>query len=150
MLMFFRILGAFIAVGAFCFLWLVPKKFILPASLVGAAGCWVYLFVTGLGYSAEIATFLAGCLICVCGQLLARRLRTPVTEFVIPGILPLVPGAGMYNIVASIIMPGEMAYSTAYYFTDTLCIAGMIAVSIIVVDSFFHAIRYIERTFKKA
>lgn len=72
----------------------------------------------------------------LCGQLFARMLKTPVTIFVIPGILPLVPGAGMYHIVDSMLRSdGSM---TSYYIAQTFIAAGMIAMSIIVVDSLFR------------
>ena len=53
----------------------------------------------------------------------------------IPGILPLVPGAGMYHIVDSILRSDGLA---SYYATQTLVAAGMIAMSIIVMDGLFR------------
>ena len=85
--------------------------------------------------SMAMATFLSGCLISLCGQFFARILKTPVTIFVIPGILPLVPGAGMFRIARSVIRSDGM---TSHHVTQTLIVAGMIALSIMVVDSIFR------------
>ncbi len=133
--MLLQILGAFFSVVAFSFLLHVPRKFVIWAGLTGAAGWWLYLFLVNHGLSMAMATFLSGCLISLCGQIFARILKTPVTIFVITGILPLVPGAGMYRIADSVIRSDGM---TSYYITQTLIAAGMIALSIMVVDSIFH------------
>lgn len=133
--MLLQILGAFFSVVAFSFLLHVPPRQIVWAGLIGAAGWWLYLFLLKLDFSMAMSTFLSGCLISLCGQIFARILKTPVTIFVIPGILPLVPGAGMFRIADSVIRSDGM---TSYYITQTLIVAGMIALSIMVVDSIFR------------
>ncbi len=133
--MLLQILGAFFSVVAFSFLLHVPPRQIVWAGLIGAVGWWFYLFLLELSFSMAMATFLSGCLISLCGQIFARILKTPVTIFVIPGILPLVPGAGMFRIADSVIRSDGM---TSYYITQTLIVAGMIALSIMVVDSIFR------------
>ena len=100
--MLIQVIGAFFSVVAFSFLLHVPRKYIIWAGFTGAVGWWIYLVLMDLQFSMAVATFLSGCLISLCGQFFARILKTPVTIFVIPGILPLVPGAGIYY--------------TAYYF----------------------------------
>lgn len=133
-MMLFHVFGAFIATASFCLLWNIPHRFVLHASLIGAAGCWVYLLLTGIDYTTGTATFLAGCLVCLCCQILARVCRAPVTVFLIPGILPLVPGGGMYHIVYSMVYTAE--HTTSYYITDTLAAAGMLALSIVILEGF--------------
>lgn len=134
--MFLQITGAFLSVVAFCFILGSPRRYILWAGLTGAFGWALYLLLQARGLSIGTSTFFAGCLVSLCGQLFARMLKTPVTIFVIPGILPLVPGAGMYHIVDSMLRSdGSM---TSYYIAQTFIAAGMIAMSIIVVDSLFR------------
>lgn len=136
--MLLQIIGSFLAVVAFCFLLGVPRKYIPYAGIIGALGWALFVLLRENAFSMGSATFFSGCLISLCSQLLARILKTPVTVFVIPGILPLVPGAGMYHIAFSIMKSNGMM--TSYYVTQTLTVAGMIAVSIIVVDSLFKLI----------
>ena len=134
--MFLQIVGSFFAVVAFCYVLGAPPKFRLHAGAIGALGWALFLFLRDYHhFSTGPATFFAGCLICICAQLLARILKTPVTIFIVTGILPLVPGAGMYRIAHSVIS-GEQSLTT-HYLTETLTTAGMLAVSIIVVDSVF-------------
>lgn len=134
--MFFQILGSFLAVVAFGFLLGSPRKYIPYAGIIGALGWAAFLILRQQGLAIGPATFLSGCLISFCAQILARVLKTPVTIFVITGILPLVPGAGMYHIAASVIQADPAM--TSYYVLQTLTIAGMIAISIVVVDSLFR------------
>ena len=133
--MLLEIAGSFLAVVVFCFILNTPRRHILFAGLNGAAGWALYLVLEAQDMDAGAATFISGCLVSLCAQLLARFLKTPVTVFVIPGILPLVPGAGMYHIVDSILRSDGLA---SYYATQTLVAAGMIAMSIIVMDGLFR------------
>ena len=133
--MLLQVIGAFFSVVTFSFLLRVPRKYIFWAGFTGAVSWWLYLVLLEFQVSMAVATFLSGCLISLCGQVFARILKTPVTIFVIPGILPLVPGAGMFRIARSVIRSDGM---TSYYITQTLIVAGMIALSIMVVDSIFR------------
>lgn len=133
--MLLQIIGSFLAVVSFCILLEIPRKYLPYAGAIGALGWASFLLLQEHSFSTGSATFFSGCLISLCAQLLARILKTPVTLFVISGILPLVPGAGMYHIAFSIMHSNSVMAS--YYTTQTLTAAGMIAVSIIVVDSLF-------------
>lgn len=136
--MLLQIIGSFLAVVSFCVLLGAPRKYLPYAGIIGALGWALFILLQEYSFSMGSATFFSGCLICLCSQFLARLLKTPVTVFVISGILPLVPGAGMYHIAFSIMHSNSVM--TSYYVTQTLTVAGMIAVSIIVVDSIFKLI----------
>lgn len=47
--MIIRVLGAFLAIISFAIMLETPKKYIVYAGLVGAVGCFVYLFAGRLG-----------------------------------------------------------------------------------------------------
>ena len=66
--------------------------------LIGASGWAVYVFLwmrTGF-WSEAVVVFLATVLVILMSRFFAVRERCPVTIFLICGILPLVPGAGIY------------------------------------------------------
>lgn len=64
--------------------------------------------------------------------------KLPVTVFLIPGLLILVPGAGLFRSAYQLFLgTKDMA---AFYMLQTLEIAGMIALAVFVVDSFFSVI----------
>ena len=83
-----------------------------------------------------LASFLSALAIAFVSHVFARVFKAPVTVFLIAGILPTVPGAGMYRIVYYIIENDrEMC---GYYLLQTLEIAGMIALAIFIMDTIFR------------
>lgn len=131
--------GSFIAIACFAVLLECPKKYLPYAGTIGAVGGGVYLLCMECETGAVIASFLSALTIAFLSHTFARVLHAPVTIFLIPGILPTVPGAGMYRIVYYI-MAGENGTS-AYYFVQTLEIAGMIALAIFLVGTFFKVLK---------
>lgn len=134
--------GSFIAIVSFAVLLECPKKYLPFAGMIGAVGGGAYLLSMEYETGAVIASFLSALIIALLSHTFARVLHAPVTIFLIPGILPTVPGAGMYRIVYYI-MAGENGKS-AYYFVQTLEIAGMIALAIFLVGTFFKVLKQIS------
>ena len=79
---------------------------------------------------AAFFSILAGAFL---SHILARIMKAPVTVFLIAGILPSVPGAGIYRTVYYLIQ-GDQALST-HYLISTLHTAGAIALAIFITDS---------------
>ena len=93
-----QILAAGIGTVAFGALFVVPSKYYPYCGLIGASGWAVYVFLwmrTGF-WSEAVVVFLATVLVILMSRFFAVRERCPVTIFLICGILPLVPGAGIY------------------------------------------------------
>lgn len=89
----------------------VPYKHYLPCALDGALGWGVYELAVTLGMSGVMATLLAAIPLTLLARIFAITLKAPVTVFLLCGIFPLVPGAGIYY--------------TAYYFIqndNALCL----------------------------
>lgn len=80
----------------------VPRRAMLHSALVGAVGWLVYELAVFYGMSAEAASLLAVIPLTMLARAFAILLKAPVTVFLLCGIFPLVPGAGIYY--------------TAYYF----------------------------------
>ena len=94
---------AVIATIAFGITLQMPRRHYLACGLTGAVGWMVYILgVELLGMSPAIATLVATLPLTGCARFFAIRHKAPVTIFLLPGIFPLVPGAGIYY--------------TAYYF----------------------------------
>ena len=135
-LMIVRVLGAFIAIFTFAVLQETPKKYLGCAGIVGAVGWLAYLLSEHAGADTVLATFISAMTITLISHTFARIFKAPVTVFLIAGILPTVPGAGMYRIVYYIIQ-GDRAMSS-YYLTNTLELAGVIAIAIFIMDTLFR------------
>lgn len=136
MTLIFGIVGSFIAITGFAVLLETPKKYLPHAGLIGAVGGGIYLYCTQREMDVVLASFFSALAIAFVSHVFARVFKAPVTVFLIAGILPTVPGAGMYRTVYYIIADNrEMC---GYYLIQTLEIAGMIALAIFIVDTVFR------------
>jgi len=130
-----QVLSAFVGVVAVAISFQVPKKYLLLAGATGAGGWLVELVMEELLQSSIVSSFLAALLVAILAQIFARVSKAPVTLYLVTGILPLVPGVGMYRTVYYLLQSNHEL--TSYYLSYTLQIAGMIALAIFVVDSCF-------------
>ncbi len=89
---------AYVATVAFAIIFQAPKSTLPCSGLVGALGWLAFVeLAKGLGYSTPVANFCATVLLAVAGETAARLFKQPSTVYIIPGIIPLVPGLGMYQ-----------------------------------------------------
>lgn len=130
-----QVVSAFVGVVAVAVLFQVPKKNLVLAGVTGAAGWFMELVMEEVSRNALLSYFLAAFLVAILSQIFARVSKAPVTLYLVTGILPLVPGVGMYRTVYYLLQSNHEL--TSYYFSYTLQIAGMIALAIFVVDSCF-------------
>lgn len=131
-----QVVSAFVGVVAVAVSFQVPKKYLMLAGVTGAGGWFVELILEEMLHGSIFSSFLAAFLVAVLSQIFARVCKAPVTLFLVTGILPLVPGVGMYRTVYYLLQNNHE--QTSYYLSYTLQIAGMIALAIFVVDSFFR------------
>ena len=129
-------LGAFFAVISLALILEVPSKHIFHAGFVGAA-CWaIYLISLKMTDSVIFAAFVSALVVALISHIFARIYKVPVTVFLVAGILPSVPGASIYRSVYYMIRnAGDLSN---YYLTETLQIAGAIAMAIFIMDSLFR------------
>ncbi|MBS6954794.1 MAG: threonine/serine exporter family protein [Enterocloster asparagiformis] len=90
-----EILAAMVGTIAFSLLFGVPRKYYLYCGLIGGAGWGVYS-AAGLLWAPAQSALAATIVVILLSRLAAVRERCPVTIFLISGIFPLVPGAGVY------------------------------------------------------
>ena len=129
-------IGAFLAVISFALILEVPPKHMLHAGFVGAA-CWaIYLISLKYTDSVIFAAFVSTLVVALISHIIARRYKVPVTVFLVAGILPSVPGASIYRSVYYMIR--NVSDLSNYYLTETLQIAGAIAMAVFIMDSLFR------------
>lgn len=133
-----QVVSAFVGVVTLAVLFQVPKRYLLLTGVTGAVGWFVQLTMTELLENQVFVAFLAAFSVAVVSQIFARISKAPVTLYLVTGILPLVPGIGMYRTVYYLLQGNNK--ETSHYFAYTLQVAGMIALAIFVVDSFFKVV----------
>ena len=87
---------AFVSTIAFAVIFHTPRKEWLYTGLTGGAGWLVYLIATDMGSGVVAASFCATLALTWLSRIFSFQRKAPVTVFLICGIFPLVPGAGIY------------------------------------------------------
>lgn len=138
--MFLQSLFAFCAIISFSVLIEAPRKCLFVNGVLGMAGWAIYLY-TEKYTSILMATFVSGLVLAIISHILARVLKTPVTTTLIPAILTIVPGAGMYQTVYYLFISETSMALTS--FVSTIGAAGAIAIAIFIVDSMVAVVKKI-------
>lgn len=95
--LFWQLIAAFTGTAAFALLFGIDREHYVPAGVIGAIGWALYLIlVRHYGASATGATFAASTLVCILSRMAAIPFRIPAQGFLLCGIFPLVPGAGIF------------------------------------------------------
>jgi len=118
------------------------KKLIL-AGLGGGLGWFVYMLSLEIWQSTLIAFFLATFLAATYSEIMAKWVGAPVSTFIICGIIPLVPGGGMYYTILSIIQ--RNVEGSVNNGIKTLAISGTIAVAIFSVSIITKMIQSLQQ-----
>ena len=108
----------------------VPKKQLF---FVGLTGCIGYVVYTILGEYEVLGCFLGACAVASMAEILSRTRKDAATLFIIPGIIPLVPGAKLYNMVLCLMRHNYL--DAANLGVLVLSYAGSIAMAILLVSS---------------
>ncbi len=129
-------LWSFCASACYAFIFNAEKKDVIWGAVFGAAGWMLYTVVAdktgsqGWGYTVGAFAVASG------SELCAAILNRPATVFLVPGVIPLVPGGGIYTMMHEAVQAhfdaaGEAGYATAIA-------AGTIALGIAVASSISH------------
>lgn len=90
-----QVLAAALGTVGFSLLFGAPARYYPYCGLIGGTGWLFYLCLLSFT-SSPVATFAATVGVILMSRWFAVRKRCPVTIFLISGIIPLVPGAGVY------------------------------------------------------
>ena len=89
--------AAFVGTAAFADLFGVPRAQYATSGLIGAIGWALYLVLVRMtAASPAIAIVLSSVLICILSRIAAVWQKCPAQVFLLCGIFPLVPGAGIF------------------------------------------------------
>lgn len=136
--MFLQFFYALAATAGFCLIFNVPRRHMFSASFVGALGWITFQYALSIGYGNVAACFLGSCAVALLSDICSRVLKDATTLFIIPGILPLVPGAGMYNTMLAFL--DSNFDNMTKVGSETILMAGSIAVALLMVASLIKAV----------
>lgn len=126
--MIFEIIAAFAAVPAFAVIFDVSRSELIFCAAAGVTAESAYQAAHYIIEDNAFAFAFAAAAVTAEARIFANRRRVPVTIYLVSGIIPLVPGAGMYNTVFNIIASDYTAAVTVGM--DTMKTASAVAVGI--------------------
>ena len=116
---------------------------LLFAALGGLFSWGIYLLAHYLSDSLFTASMLSSCFAAAYAEILARILRTPATLFIVPSIIPIVPGGSLYYAMYNAVMGNTNALSR--YGFETVSVALGLAVGLAVVTSICNILYLLHR-----
>lgn len=133
---------AFLGTLGFTFIFNVPKKQMPVAAAIGGVGWVIYQVSVSADLGIALSCFLGACAVGITSDIASRVFKEAATIFVIPGVLPLVPGAGTYYTILAAV-EGNLP-EAAEKGVQTLAMAGAIALGLLVTGSILQMIRSIS------
>lgn len=131
--MMIKVMSALLATIFIAILFQVPKRNVVLTALGGGLGCLINELCLLAGLSDFFSIFLASLTLAMYSEIMARMRKTTVPTFLISGLFPLVPGAGMYYTMLSIVHHElDNALSTGI---NTLSTAALMALGILFVST---------------
>lgn len=121
----------------------VPVRCMLACGALGCAAWFAYQLTVSSYGSSVTACFLAACIVGIGSDILARILKEPTTIFIIPGIMPFVPGSKVYYTMVDLI--GRDLEASASVGTQAIFMAGAIALGLLVSGSVIRILVTIKR-----
>ena len=101
------IVESFLATLAYAVLFNVPKQYYTACGITGMAGWLLYLAMCQVT-TVALASFVGTLAVVLISRIFTVRKKCPITIFLVSGIIPLVPGAGIYY-TAYYLVTGQMS-----------------------------------------
>lgn len=134
------ILTAAVGTLGYCLLINVKRNKIVYGCLGGVVSTFLYCACVEAGLTPLLQNLIPAAVVTLYAEVLARVIKAPATVFLIPSIIPLVPGGRLYYTMRAIV-DGD-ADSAKIYAMETIVIALGIAVGIVVISLVFYHISH--------
>lgn len=131
--------AAFVSTFGFALIYNIHGKNLVIASLCGAFGWMFYLITRIFTDSAIIPYFIAGLAVALYSEVAAKIFKAPVTVYLMPGFIPLVPGLTIFRTMEACLFGDITAFAEGL--VNTLKIGGAITLGLILMSSFFRLFR---------
>lgn len=125
----FQFFVSMVATIAFAIIFTAPKKELILCGISGGIGWIGLILVDGAGGGPTLGNVVGALALTIFSRILAIKRKNPATIYLITGIFPLVPGAGLYYTAYYLITDQMAMFSDAGL--QTLKTAGAIVMGII-------------------
>lgn len=133
--MYIHIIFSFLAATGFAVFLTAPRKTVFASGAVGMVSWIIYVILMRLNLDVMFSNFVAASVAEVISEKLARKYKKPTILFVVPGIITLIPGLGLYNTMFYVLEGNfNQALTTG---TNVMFASGAIALGVIVTASWY-------------
>ena len=143
-----QIFMGFLGSLGFSILFHIKGKRLLIASLGGLISWTVFLALGSLFPGESFRYFLASATVTVYAEVFARIIKTPTTTFLVPSIIPLIPGGSLYYTMNFALNKQWAAFSHRGFYTLQLALS--LAVGIIAVTTLTRLLTLARKKLAKA
>lgn len=123
--MIVKVISSFVISMCFGGMFQLRMKGMLLSGLAGAISWLVFDLSKHVMTSEYFSYFLASCALNVYAELMARKAKMPAICFIVPGLVPLVPGAALYSTMYNFVLNNPQAawHNAIYAFSTVVSIA---------------------------
>ena len=139
---FIQFIAGFVVSVAFAIFFNAPRKSLFTCGLIGAIGWLIQVVVNLLLADVVVSSFLGAVCVGILSTNASKLLKLPATIFIYTGMVPLVPGYGMYNTMQNIVTKNYGVASKVGM--ETLLQAGAIAMGILLASVFSSSIQRVK------
>ncbi len=138
-----RVFYALLSTFGFSLLFNIDLKRLPLATLGGGLEWATYLIIFNLGEDVFVSTLVATVIATFYSELCAQLCRTPATVFLMPALIPLVPGGSLYYTMSNLVVAN---YTEALrYGRDTLYVILGIAGGVVIASLVVYTLRGVRR-----
>ncbi len=138
-----QLIYGLIAALGFGMMFNAPFKKLIPSCIFGGIG-WMscYIMINNYAIDSIIATFIATLLIGLLCEISARVYKEAAIIFIIPAILPLVPGSAMYLMMLNLVTQHFDLFAS--YATKSILLALAVAFAIYLTTAVSALLKHIN------
>ncbi|MDE6751816.1 MAG: threonine/serine exporter family protein [Eubacterium sp.] len=125
----------------------VREKNVIAAMAGGAIGWIVYLVLFHFTKDLFISNFAAAFIVFVWAEIMARILKAPSNTYLIPGIIPLIPGGSLYYTMKGVVDGNQQLFAESG--KNTVFVTFGMAAGMVVAAVVFHYIIKIQKKGKR-
>lgn len=143
-----QLLTAGIGTLGFSIYFRVSARNVAASTAGGVLGWAVYLLIFYFSKNLFLANFVAACAVYAWSEIMARKLKTPVTIFLVTGCIPLLPGGLLYYTMEALIQNDMSLFRENAI--DTLLVTFGLASGIVVTTILANQLQKRKKAAKKA
>lgn len=121
-----QLFTAFLGSLGYCLLFHLRTQLLLPAALGGLLNWGIYLALELQMESAFFPCLIAAAVSALYAEGMAKWLRAPATLFLVPSVIPSVPGGSLFYAMSSAVQ-GQWTEAGDYGFQTAQCVLAIAA-----------------------